>query len=64
MLDKIIYNGPELARAFGVELARISEMEAMADPLPFFIIPGRHEHLYPLEAVSAWAVRQCKTGQR
>ena len=64
MLDKIIYNGPELARAFGVDLARIGEMEVMADPLPFFIIPGHHEHLYPLEAVSAWAVRQCEQGQR
>ena len=64
MLDKLIFTGPELARAFSVDLYTISEMEAMADPLPYFTIPGHHEHLFPLEAVSAWAVRQCGQGQQ
>lgn len=64
MLDKLIFTGPELARAFSVDFSTISEMEVMTDPLPYFTIPGHYEHFYPVEAVSAWAVRQCEQGQR
>ena len=64
MLDKIIFTGAELARAFSVDYATSRELEAMTDALPYFTIPGHNEHFYPVEAVSAWAARQCEQVQR
>lgn len=59
-MDKVIFNRPELCKAMGVTSAIIDELEKRSnDPLPYFTLEGNYEHLYPVEAVSAWAARQC-----
>lgn len=61
MTPKIALNGVELCAALGVDRFTIADLEEMPnDPLPFFELPGRYEHLYAVKAVSDWAARQCE----
>ena len=58
---KIALNGTEMCAALGVNRQKIEELEQLlSDPLPYFVLPGCYEHLYPVEACSAWATRQAE----
>lgn len=62
-VQKIIYNSEEMCQALGINRIMLDRLEHSADPLPYFTMPGSHDHLFPLDTVSKWAARQCDRQQ-